>query len=173
MSGIKLRFACHLREDKVTVSLVAAKSWTSREMAIPVWARPCMSLPRVWLWKCAIRSRYAPLSLIYAARVHANLHQWSRLSIIVEGGNTCQQCRTIGIPRLNCAQYIDVACPRIQQMFSNVVRRVSFLLDGTPIGVQRIENYLCIFFLFFFNLRFLASFSCSNNRPRFSFSLSC
>jgi len=127
--------------------------------------RPCSERVRVCRFReCGCGSacpRYALLSLMYAARVHANLHQRSRLSIIVEGGNTCQQCRTMGIPNLNCAQrrcYSLVSrSPRIQQIFSNVVPSVSIQTHWK----------LCLYFFF---LCFLASFSCrnSNDRPRFS-----
>lgn len=135
---------------------------------------PCSERVRVCRFReCGCGSacpRYALLSLMYAARVHANLHQRSRLSIIVEGGNTCQQCRTMGIPNLNCAQRrrysLASRSPRIQQMFSNVV---------PPVSIQ--THWKLCFYLFFL-LRFLASFSCRNSsdrlrfRNRFSFSLS-
>jgi len=150
---------------------------TPCEMAISASASVCAaseSCAAVEVRARPIRPRYALLSLMYAARVHANLHQRSRLSIIVEGGNTCQQCRTMGIPSLNCAQYRRYSrSPRNSANVFECCRRVSFLLAGTrhssrPLVFKRFGNYVCILFFFFFPPFSRATLLFLPNRPRFS-----
>lgn len=84
-----------------------------------------------------------------------DLHQQSRLSIIVEGGNTCQQCRTMGIPgRIARAQYrrVYLRFRRFPRSSANVFeccrRRKSF---ARPRFVSRvtIQTVLEIAFVFF------------------------
>lgn len=151
--------------------------------------RPCALLPRARMWKC-VPGRFAAIRTIIVnvcgSRVRELTPTRSRLSIIVEGGNTCQQCRTtMGIPwselRTISTLLAFVGFPRIHgAMFSNVAAAHKFFARGRcyvtihkPIG-----NYICIFspllFLcFFFSALFIPLRACARTRSRyFSFPLS-
>lgn len=92
--------------------------------------RLCAPLPRARMWKC-VPGRFAAIRTIIVnvcgSRVRELTPTQSRLSIIVEGGNTCQQCRTtMGIPcselRTISTLLAFVGFPPIHggAMFSNV-----------------------------------------------------
>lgn len=119
--------------------------------------RPCAPLPRARMWKC-VPGRFAAIRTIIVnvcgSRVRELTPTRSRLSIIVEGGNTCQQCRTtMGIPwpelRTISTLLAFVGFPRIHgAMFSKKMlqRRISFLLAA--VAMSLFTNLLEITFVF-------------------------
>lgn len=130
--------------------------------------RPCAPLPRARMWKC-VPGRFAAIRTIIVnvcgSRVRELTPTRSRLSIIVEGGNTCQQCRTtMGIPwselRTISTLLAFVGFPRIHgAMFSNVAAAHKFFARGRCY----VTNLLEITFVFSLPFCSFPSFS-----PRFS-----
>lgn len=77
----------------------------------------------------------------------------SRLSIIVEGGNTCQQCRTIGIPESEPCTISTLLAANSANVFARRVVGAQAFCRGhsLPLVFKRIGNYVCTFFpLLFF-----------------------